>query len=326
MPKTDITIIMSPRERFNLTQRSIESLYADPGADFDFICVDGGSPWAVRDYLAAESRRRGFKLIQSPHYLAPNEARNLALDNVKTKYVAFVDNDVDFAPQWLKYLVECIEETGAAIVSPLLCIGEPVHTKVHMAGGDASVIVKDGKRVFHEEHHFPNRPLAEVRDKLVRRETELAEFHCMLVRTEWVKRHGRFDENLKATYEHVDFSMDVRQRGGIIMLEPRAVVTNVYGPPLSLSELAYFYYRWGDEWSIGSERHFHKKWNTVFDDHVFQDFVVWHRRDALPRFRQTVRAVVGWRISEWLLYRVEDAFVWSAKRKYSPKAAQKIRA
>ena len=314
MPKPDVTIVMSPRERFHLTRRSIESLYDDQGVPFDFICVDGGSPRAVRNYLRAESRRRNFKLIRTPHYLAPNEARNLALDEVKTRYTVFVDNDVVVAPGWLDYLVRCADETNAAIVSPLTCIGEPVHTTIHMAGGEASVIVEGEQRLFHETHRFPNRPIAEVRDQLVRELTELAEFHCMLVRTEWLARLGPFDENLKATFEHDDFCMLVRQQGGVVMIEPRSLVTQVFGPPLSLSELKFFYCRWSDEWAAESERYFHKKWGTVFDDRVLREYVVHHRRHALPGLRRAVRALAGWRISEWVLYRVEDFFVWRAMR------------
>jgi len=314
VPKTDVTIIMSPREQFGFTKRSVESLYSDQNIPFDFICIDGGSPQEVRDYLRSESERRGFKLIRKPYFLTPNEARNLVLDEIKTRYVVFIDNDVVFAPMWLTHLLQCAEETGAAIVTPLVCIGEPVHTKIHMAGADASITVRDGKRVFHETHHFLDSLVTEVGEQLIRKPVELAEFHCMLVKTEVIKKLGKFDENLKSTSEHTDFCLTVREQGGTIMIEPRAVVTQIFGLPISWSDLKFFFCRWSDEWTIDSERYFHKKWNTVFDESVLKYFVRPRRRHAFPKVCRVLQAIVGWRISGWLIDRVAEVFVWSAKR------------
>ena len=74
-----VTVVMSPRERFSGTRRSIASIYQNTHLPFAFICVDGGSPRSTRRHLANESRRRGFRLIRTDHYLTPNEPRTLAL-------------------------------------------------------------------------------------------------------------------------------------------------------------------------------------------------------------------------------------------------------
>ena len=140
-----MTIVMSPRERFSLTLRSTESLHSDLSVPFAFICVDGGSPPAMRNHLRAEAHRRGFQLIRTEHYLTPNEARNLGLAEVKTPFVVFVDNDLVVEPGWLEHLLRCADETGAEIVAPLICEGEPLHTTIHMAGGDARLIVENGE-------------------------------------------------------------------------------------------------------------------------------------------------------------------------------------
>jgi GT2 family glycosyltransferase len=314
MAGPEVTIVMSPRERFNLTQRSIESLYSDLSIPFDFICVDGNSPRAVRDYLRSEADRRGFKLIRTEHYLTPNEARNLAIAEAQTRYIVFVDNDVIFAPGWLEHLLRCAEETGAEVVGSLICIGEPVHTTIHFGGGEAEIAVKEGKRHFRETHRFYERPLSEVRDQLVRTPCEFAEFHSMLVKREVFEQLGPLDEHLQALFEHTDLCMLVRQRGGTVMFEPRSVVTYAVGSSLSFSELRFFFCRWSDEWSVKSEQHFHKKWRTVFNDQVVRTFVIPHRRRVLRWQRRAAVSVVGWRITEWLFDRFADVITWSAKR------------
>jgi GT2 family glycosyltransferase len=297
----NVTVVMSPRERFSATERAIEALFSDMSVPFDFICVDGGSPARVRDYLRRESDRRNFRLIRTEHYLTPNEARNLGAKHVTTPYLVFVDNDLVVAPGWLGLLLRCAEETGAEIVSPLTCIGEPLHTRVHMAGGDARITEENGQLIFREKHRFLDRPVAEVRDQLVREPCDLVEFHCMLTRKSVFDRFGPLDENLKTIYEHVDYCLAVRQAGGTVMHEPNACVTYVIGPRLTFSDLRYFCFRWNAEWSADSERHFHAKWGTVYSDRVAGDYVAKHRHRPWWRLRSRMLGIVGWRITEFLL-------------------------
>lgn len=318
MAAANVTIIMSPREGFSDTRRAVESLYADAGAPFDFLCVDGGSPAPVRDYLREESARRGFRLVGTPYYLTENEARNLGLDalgEIKTPYALFLDNDVVGKPGWLKELIACAEETGAAVVSPMICIGEPLHAIVHVGGGEVAIVTENGKRIFREMHRFSERPLAEVSGQIVREPVAIAEFHCVLIRTEWLNRLGRFDENLKTTSEHSDMCLALQAQGAVLMIEPRAVVTQTFGHQLALNELAYFFFRWDHQMSMQSEIYFRQKWDTVFDDEVVRNFVHWRRRHALPRLQKALRFFVGWRLSEWMFERIAEAFVWSAMRR-----------
>jgi glycosyltransferase involved in cell wall biosynthesis len=81
-----------------VTRRALESLYREMAPGFRLVYVDGGSPPAVARYLAAESKARGFELIRTERFLAPNEARNLGLRHATGRYVLFVENDVLVAP------------------------------------------------------------------------------------------------------------------------------------------------------------------------------------------------------------------------------------
>ena len=87
-------------------------------------------------YLQRESSEKGFLLITTEHHISPNQARNLGLKEVKTKYVVFIDNDALVTPGWLEALVRCAEETGAWVVGPLCLIGEIGAGVVHVAGGN----------------------------------------------------------------------------------------------------------------------------------------------------------------------------------------------
>jgi GT2 family glycosyltransferase len=275
MSQPRITIVISPRERFSFTQQNLESIYEHTQIPFDLIYVDGGSPIHVYEYLQAQVYDRGFKLIRTEQYLAPNQARNLAIPHVKTEFVLFVDNDVLVSPQWLDRLLQCADETNATVVCPLTCIGKKVNETIHLAGGEARIYeetIEDGSivRKVHEKHYFVNRPVADVQDQLHRKQCEFAEFHCMLVRAEIFARIGLLDEKFLSTREHIDFCMSVTNVGGTLYCEPDSVVTYVPELPLNWADISFFLLRWSDAWELSSLQHFQDKWNLTKKDKYFK--------------------------------------------------------
>jgi GT2 family glycosyltransferase len=275
MTEPQITIVVSPRERFSYTQQSLESIYEHTQIPFSLIYVDGGSPKHIQTYLERQAREKQFKLIRTESYLAPNQARNLAIPHVDTQYLVFIDNDVLVSPNWLELLLQCATETQASVVCPLTCIGKQPRETIHLAGGEARIIEEKKengkiKRKVHEKHYFVNRKFAEVQDQLHRQECEFAEFHCMLVNTEIFARIGLLDEGLLSTREHIDFCMSVTQAGGKIYCEPASVVTYVPELPFNLPDLSFFLLRWSDAWEIASLEHFQEKWNLPSKDKYFQ--------------------------------------------------------
>ncbi len=302
-PTIDVTIIVVPRERFQFAQESLESLYAQTTYPFELIYVDNNSPTKLQNYLQTASQQRGFQLLRSERFLSPNQARNLGLSQVNSKYVVFVDNDVIFAPGWLEALVRCTEETEATVVGSLVCQYRPVHTIVHCAGGDymppedyAKFIKGEptvspsadgkGKWQINEKTYFQNRQVAEVQDQLKRQPTGFVEFHAMLVRTAIFEQIGKLDEGFSCTKEYLDFCMSVVQAGGTVYLEPASVVTFLTHPPapaLQWADLPYFMVRWSDQWERNSLIHFQQKWDLV-ENKYFQKRLKklgWRRREEM---------------------------------------------
>ncbi|MDB9527259.1 glycosyltransferase [Oscillatoria sp. CS-180] len=277
--KSNITLIVSPRERFSHTQKSLESIYENTQTPFNLVYVDGGSPRSISNYLQKQSAERGFELVRTESFLAPNQARNLGLAAVDraypdTQYVVFIDNDVEVAPDWLKPLADCAEATHATVVCPLTCIGQPLGDTIHLAGGEARIVLQikgeKKQRRVHEKHYFVNRPVTDVQDQLHRRQCEFAEFHCMMVRRSLFDIIGPLDENLISTREHIDFCLTLAQVGGTVYCEPASVVTYVPEVLFRWSDLAYFMLRWSDEWEIRSLKYFRKKWDLPKKDKYFR--------------------------------------------------------
>jgi len=268
--KPFVTIVVVPRERFSCTQASLESIYTHTTLPFELVYVDGNSPKQVQTYLQEQAIAKGYQLIRTDAYLYPNQARNIGLAAVKTKYVVFIDNDVIVSPGWLEALVNCAEETGAAVVGPLMCQHEPLHEEIHFAGGESHIWVDPkGRRRLREKMYHQGQKVTKLRSQLERQPTELAEFHCVLVRRDIFDRLGTLDELLFNTKEHLDFCMSVRALGETVYFEPACLVTYVPGPPLEWSDLHYYMLRWSNAWTLGSLHRLRDKWELA-EDGYFQ--------------------------------------------------------
>ncbi|NJK28140.1 MAG: glycosyltransferase [Coleofasciculaceae cyanobacterium SM2_3_26] len=277
----NVTLVTVPRERFSCTQASLESIYAHTQIPFKLVYVDGNSPPDVQRYLATQAKEKQFQLIRTDYYLYPNQARNLGAAAVDTPYLVFIDNDVIVTPGWLRSLMQCAESTGAAVVGPLMCQYEPIHTEVHFAGGESHIWVdKTRRRRLREKMYSQGKQVAEIQTKLQRTETELAEFHCVLVRHSVLKQLGGLDEQMLNTKEHLDFCMSVRELGETVYFEPASLVTYVPGPPLVWSDLHYYMLRWSDAWTLASLHRLRDKWNLAEDGYFTTKYkkLGWRRK------------------------------------------------
>lgn len=281
---TQVTVVVVPRERFSYTRQSLDSIYQNTQVPFELIYVDGNSPPEVRDYLSEKAQDKAFHLIRTDTYLSPNQARNIGLKEVNTPYLVFIDNDVIVSPDWLQNLLQCAEETGADVVGPLMCQDEPIHQTIHFAGGESRIWTdKLGRRRLREKMYRQGQKVSKVGGQLQRQVTELAEFHCVLVRRSIFDKLGCLDEAMMNTKEHLDFSMSVRQVGGEVYFEPSSVVTYVPGPPLQLMDMHFYMLRWSDAWTLTSLHRLRDKWNLSEDGYFKTKYkrVGWRRRVTL---------------------------------------------
>jgi GT2 family glycosyltransferase len=255
----------------------------------------------VRDWLSRTCRERGIERIEVDRPLTPNEARNLALHRVTSRYVVFVDNDAVVAPGWLEPLVETAESRDAWLVGPLYLIGKLARGRVHMSGGELGFREENGRRWFHETHRDPDAKLAEVLARRASEPTDLVEFHCMLARTDALRRVGGLDEGLLTHAEHVDLCLRVAQAGGGIWFEPRSQVTYLPPRPVQRDELAFYLMRWNDAWNRASIEHFCTKWGIAADDPYRE-----HQTRFLRRLRRRALGRLAWPLGrglELLVYR-----------------------
>ncbi|HHP7231510.1 MAG TPA: glycosyltransferase family 2 protein [Xenococcaceae cyanobacterium] len=284
MTNPQVTIVVVPRERFSYTRESLESIYQNTELPFKLVYVDGNSPKSTKKYLEAQAEAKNFELIRTDYYLYPNQARNLGLAKVDTKYVLFADNDIVVQPGWLKALVDCAETTDAAVVGPLMCQYEPIHAEIHCAGGETRIVndIK-GRRRMREKMYKQGHQVTKMRSRLERNQTELCEFHCMLARTSLFEELGYLDEQMLNTKEHIDFGLNVMGAGYQIYFEPDSLVTYVPAVPLEWGDLHYYMLRWSDRWELESLARLRQKWNLSEDVYFTHKYKAlgWRRRKTI---------------------------------------------
>jgi GT2 family glycosyltransferase len=313
------TIVFVFRERLSPTLACLQHLLCTTSGPFELICVDGGAPESISASLRELAAKHCFTLIRSEHYLSPNESRNLALKHVQTPYVVFVDNDVKVSQNWLDPLVRCAEETGAWLVAPLYMESIGRELKVHMFGGKVRVRDADGRPAYFEKHNLEHEPLNGER-QLGRQETELIEFHALLMNMEAYRSLGPLDEKFFSCSEHADLCLAVKKAGKQIYLEPSSVIIHEIPDRLDDIDREYFALRWSDAWTQASLERLAEKYGIPRQDRGIRQTDRWvkrHRQAAMapyPRIRRWL-GTTGHRAFRKLIAQPLDK--WRNVRQYS---------
>jgi len=283
MQLPSVTLIAVQRERFSLTQPSLESILADTSYPFQLIYVDGGSPTATRQYLQKQADQHDFMtVIRQERYLRANEARNLALPLVKAAdYIVFVDNDVIVEPGWLQLLVTCAEEEQAGIVSPLILQGDPQipeEMEVHVLGVRANFDMQSsGKRRLNQKAILHCAKLQKIDREFSRTAVDAVEQHTMLIRRSLVNAVV-LDEMFDSLESHLDICLQAQAQGAKIFVEPKAKVTFLYPklvPGISQDELPFYLFKWNETYLRKALSHAKEKWNLESDDSTLWSFWRW---------------------------------------------------
>jgi hypothetical protein len=297
------TIVVVPRETFSRSSRSLERVVACTPDPFELVYVDGNAPRREARAVQRICARHHFTLLRTARYLSPNRARNLALRHVDSRYTVFLANDVLVSPGWLESLVDCAEATGAAFVSGVSLTGPPERPVVYCAGGETRIDVSaNGRRALRDVHYHAGREYLDIAAELRRGPSQAAVFHCMLVRTDTLRRLGGLDEQLYV-FDHIDLCLRCAREAGGGWFEPASVV--VYAPPspTRASDAMFFLLRWSKAWIDSSVTHFVDKWSLDPADSGLAPNLEWigeHRWLPFARARGALRRRAGNRAGDEL--------------------------
>ena len=116
MEKPLVSIIMPVYKVENFVAKAIESLQNQTYKNFELIAVNDGSPDTSGEICESYAKNDGrIHVIHKENGGAPS-ARNLALKQIKGKYVYFMDSDDWCEPEMLTDMVNLAEENQAELV------------------------------------------------------------------------------------------------------------------------------------------------------------------------------------------------------------------
>jgi GT2 family glycosyltransferase len=320
---TDVTVAFVFRERVSPTIEKLAALIARTRTPHKLIVFDNASPPAIARELARLRDAHGFRLLRSDEVLTPNAQRNRCLAEVDTRFVVFIDNDVDVNENWLEPLVTAADTTGAGLVAPLYLERMKGKVRIHLWDGVVRTVRDDGSPMFQERHHLAHADLDENRGGIVPRDGGLVEFHAVLVDTALLRSLGGLDPQLMSLSEHAHLSVQVLRAGRRIYLEPASVITYDIPARLDPMDREYFLLRWSEAWNRASADRLAELYGLAPDDPDLQAVFYWgrfHRQRATIRVR-SVRKVLGGK-GEAFVRRVAHALEWRRnERKYRLAAA-----
>jgi len=252
-----VTIVMTIRENYSLTLQTIESLIKNTTLPYRFILIDYKVPEFILKSLA---KYENVEIIttDSPY---PSVSMHNVISQIDTMYTIFLDNNILFTHLWLEKLIECMEFNNAGIVGPVYLWKK---NKIHMYGGDTNITNNN----FSERHYLVDQD-KKILDRLKPRKCNFVEFHCLMIRTDLLKKDV-LDPSLLVIHQHIDLSFAVKELGYDTCVTPYSVITYINEFKLEDYEKDFFKIRWNYDMVEKDIEYFCKKWklnnNSFFDN------------------------------------------------------------
>ena len=200
-----ISIIIPFRDKVELLETCLASIFDKTKIDFEIILVDNGSQENKTKKYLDEIRGREFvKIIDYKKPFSFSAINNLVVKYASGEFVLFLNNDTEvLTKKWLEKMAKQFEDPSVGAVGVKLLY--PNGTIQH-AG------VKVGKNIA--THQFLRMKEGDLGENNIIREVDAVTGACMMTRKDIFLEMGGFDEkNLAIAYNDVDYCLRLRERG-----------------------------------------------------------------------------------------------------------------
>ncbi len=188
-----ISVMMPTYNNAKYISQAIESIYAQNYSNMEIIVVDDGSTDNTKEIL---KQYKDIKYFYTEHKGIPF-ARNIALENSKGEYIAFLDSDDYWLPNKLNTQMQYFKEHP-----------------------DCEIVFTKYENFFENEHiKKSNRA---IKEKEFEQRNKYYLVTCLVTKNLFTKC-GRFGENFK-TAEDVEFIHRLSSKG----VKLKHIITNVF--------------------------------------------------------------------------------------------------
>lgn len=274
--KPIVTVVVVPRESFNMFADVVQRIYDVTSPIFKMLVMEGNAPPQWRKQLEAlAAKYPTCKIVYSKRWKYPHEMVNDSLPLIDTKYVVYVDNDVEVLEGWLEYMVACAEEEKVDCVHPIYLTTKlsDKDRKIHIAEGRLVREKRGDKSYIDSIATYSGVRLEDYPDQN-RKHSDFFEWHTVMFSKKLLDTVGLLDDlNI---CEHLDYTFRVQKAGFKILLEPKAVVAYDYARIWELrgADREYLLFRWDVDKAAKSHDLFNRKWNLVPESTARRQFWV----------------------------------------------------
>jgi GT2 family glycosyltransferase len=259
----DITVLISPRDRYSGLDDCVETLYRHTTQPFELWILDLGYPRdiiePVRRRLAGRAGVRFLELGLG----TPMDALRAVRDQLQTRAVVLLDNDSRVTEGWLPPLLAALDD-GHAVVTPLILeregVDEGAELRNHLYTGELRVVEVDGTDYLIEHKSLRRTEVPQIPRE--RAATGTFELHCVLFDAATFKS---IELPSMVIREHLDIALQVAARGQSMVVEPASVVQfDNLGTRMRLADMRFFFHRWSPRLTGQSSRLFERRWGYRF--------------------------------------------------------------
>lgn len=243
----DLTVIMTPFERFSPFAKAVDDLYKTIDVPFNLIVIEGNAPDSVRASLErCQRRHKNITIIYSNHPTSTGAAINLAVPHLKTKYAFVTDNDVRIPRGAMARFLRDAIENEYGIVCP-------------------QNYVVLSRRTNPESKNVQS----------------LGIRTCLLISRETFGRLGKFDESMTPFTTGIDIRMRAEELGVSICNETATRIELDGENFLWPMDASIHSFQWNETRVLDSLRELEKKWGIRLQIQDYEEWLKSKKRDLI---------------------------------------------
>lgn len=212
-----VSIIIPTKDRVEILRNCVEGLLENTEyPNFEIIIIDNNSQYeATHNYYRTIENNSNLKIIYNHESFNYSRLNNLAVQESNGSLLLFLNNDIAIIEkEWLDVMVTLIQKENVGIVGNKL-----LYSNEHIQ--HAGVTLGIYEVAAHSFRHLQKDDVGYFGFPVLERNVSAVTGACLLTKREVFEKVEGFDEeNLRVSYNDVDYCLKVRKLGMQILYTP----------------------------------------------------------------------------------------------------------